>query len=153
MLAGWNEINVEPAAIPLPDEPQSIDQAILGAFGDWYWDKLRLLASVAYYDVTLELPVQDVDDSYLLGYAQLEYEANSVVTVFGRIEGGVDQDDSAYLALIDFVITERYMLGARWDVADHHALTIEVANTTFGASPSGSRDFNEVRLQWSAVFP
>ena len=57
------------------------------------------------------------------------------------------------LALIDSAITERYMLGARWDVAEHHALTVEVANTTFGASPSGSRDFNEVRLQWSAVYP
>ncbi len=153
LLAGWNEINVEQAAVPLPGEPSSIDQAMLGVFGDWYWDKLRLLGSVVYYDNTLELPAQDVDDSYLLGYAQLEYEANNVVTIFGRVEGGIDQDDSAYLALFDSVITERYMLGARWDVAEHHALTIELANTTFGASPSGSRDFNEVRLQWSAVFP
>jgi hypothetical protein len=99
------------------------------------------------------LPARDVDDSYLLGYAQLEYEANNVMTVFGRIEGGIDQDDSAYLALFEAFITERYMLGARWDVAEHHALTVEVANTTFGAAASGSRDFNEVRLQWSAVFP
>jgi hypothetical protein len=153
LLAGWNEINVEPAAIPLPDEPQSIDQAMLGAFGDWYWDNLRLLASVVYFDITVELPSQDVDDSYLLGYAQLEYEANNVVTVFGRVEGGIDQDDSAYLALFEAFITERYMLGARWDVAEHHALTGEVASTTLGAGPAGSRDFNEFRLQWSAVFP
>ena len=153
LLAGWNEINVEQAAVPLPGEPSSIDQVMLGGFGDWYWDKLRLLASVVYYDNTLELPTQDVDDSHLRGYAQLEYGANDVVTVFGRIEGGIDQDDSAYLALIDSVITERYMLGARWDVAEHHALTVEIANTTLGASPSGSRDFNEVRLQWSAVYP
>ena len=153
LLAGWNEINVVPTAVPLPDEPSSIDQAMLGAFTDWYWDRLRLLASVVYYDTTLELPAQDTDDSYLLGYAQLEYEANNVVTVFGRIEGGIDQDDSPYLALFDAVITERYMLGARWDVAEHHALTVEVANTTFGAGPFGSRDFNEVRLQWSAVYP
>ena len=153
LLAGWNEINVEPTAIPLPNEPLGIDQAMLGAFGDWYREDLRLLASIVYYYNTLELPAQDVDDSYLLGYAQLEYEANNVVTVFGRIEGGIDQDDSPYLALFDAVITERYMLGARWDVAEHHALTVEVANTTFGAGPFGSRDFNEVRLQWSAVYP
>jgi hypothetical protein len=153
LLAGWNEINVVPTAVPLPDEPSSIDQAMLGAFGDWYWDRLRLLASVVYYDTTLELPAQDADDSYLLGYAQLEYEANNVVTVFGRIEGGIDQDDSPYLALFDAVITERYMLGARWDVAEHHALTVELANTTFGAGLLGSRDYNEFRLQWSAVYP
>ncbi len=153
LLAGWNEINVEPVAIPLPDEPLGIDQVMFGAFGDWYWDKLRLLASVVYFDYSLELAAQDVDESYLLGYAQLEYEANNVVTVFGRIEGGIDQDDSAYLALFEAFITERYMLGARWDVAEHHALTAEVANTTFGAGPTGSRDFNELRLQWSAVFP
>ena len=101
----------------------------------------------------LELPAQDVDDSYLLGYAQLEYEANNVVTVFGRLEGGIDQDGSAYLALFEAFITERYMLGVRLDVAEHHALTAELANTTFGAGPTGSRDFNELRLQWSAVFP
>lgn len=153
IVAGWNEIEVVPAAVPLPGEPSSIDQAMLGAFTDWYWDSLRLLASVVYFDNTLQGPAQDVDDSYLLGYAQLEYEANNVVTVFGRIEGGIDQDDSAYLGLFDAVITERYMLGARWDVAEHHALTVEVADTTFGAGPSGSRDFNEYRLQWSAVFP
>lgn len=153
LLAGWNEIKVEPAAVPLPGEPSTIDQAMLGAFGDWYWDKLRLLGSVVYYDITLEVPTQDVDDSHLRGYVQLEYQANETVTVFGRLEGGIDQDDSTYLALINSAITERYMLGARWDVAEHHALTVEVANTTFGASPSGSRDFNEVRLQWSAVYP
>jgi hypothetical protein len=153
LLAGWNEINVEPAAVPLPDEPSGIDQMMLGAFGDWYWEDLRLVASIVYFDITVELPAQDVDDSYLLGYAQLEYEANNVMTVFGRIEGGVDQDDSTYLALFEAFITERYMLGARWDVVEHHALTIEVANTTFGAAASGSSDFNEVRLQWSAVFP
>ena len=153
LLAGWNEINVEPAVIPLPDEPSSIDQVMLGAFGDWYWDKLRLLASVVYIDNTLQLPAQDVDDSYLLGYAQVEYEANNSLTVFGRIEGGIDQDESPYLALIDAFITERYMLGSRWDIGEHHALTVEVANTTFGAGPTGSRDFNEVRLQWSAVYP
>ncbi len=153
LLAGWNEINVEPSAVPLPGEPSGINQAMLGGFGDWYWNRLRLLASVVYYDLTLERAAEDVDDSYLLGYAQLEYEANNVVTVFGRIEGGIDQDDSAYLALFDAFITERYMLGARWDVAEHHALTVEVANTTFGAGPSGSRDFNEFRLQWSAVYP
>ena len=153
LVTGWNEINVEQAAAPLPDDPVTIDQAALGAFTDWYWGGLRLLASLVYFDNTIERPSQDVDDSYWLGYAQLEYEANNVMTVFGRIEGGIDQDDSAYLALIDAFITERYMLGARWDVAEHHALTIEVANTTFGAGPSGSRDFNEFRLQWSAVFP
>ena len=153
IVTGWNEINVVPAAVPQPGEPTSIDQAMLGAFTDWYWDRLRLLASLVYYDNTLAIPAQDVDDSYLLGYAQLEYEANNVVTLFGRIEGGVDQDDSAYLALFDAVITERYMLGARWDVAEHHALTVEIANTTFGAGPLGARDFNEFRLQWSAVYP
>lgn len=153
LLAGWNEIKVQTAAIPLPDEPLSIDQAMVGAFGDWYWDRLRLLASIVYFDHTLERPAQDIDDSYLLGYAQLEYEANNVVTVFGRVEGGIDQDASAYLALFEAFITERYMLGARWDMAEHHALTAEIASTTFGAGPTGSRDFNEYRLQWSAVFP
>jgi hypothetical protein len=153
ILAGWNEINVQQEPDAAPDQPESIDQAILGIFADWYRGNLRVLASFVYFDNTLELPSRDQDDSYLLGYAQLEYEANSAITLFGRVEGGIDQDDSAYLQMFESVITERYMLGARWDVAEYHALTAEIADTTYGASVSGSRSFGEFRLQWSAVFP
>jgi hypothetical protein len=153
IVAAWNEINVLHGSIPLPEEPESIDQASLGVFGDWHWDDVRLLASVVYFDNTLKYATQNVDDTYLLGYAQIEYETNDVVTVFGRVEGGADQDDSIYLGLLETFITERYMLGARWDVAQYHSLTFEIADTTYGASPDGSRDFNEYRLQWSAVFP
>ena len=153
IVAAWNELNVRHELIPAPDQPESIDQASLGVFGDWRRDDFRLLASVVYFDNTLKFSTRSVDDTYLLGYAQLEYEANSAVTVFGRAESGIDQDDSAYLALFDAFITDRYMLGARWDVVEYHSLTLEFANTTNGAGPDGSRDFNEYRLQWSAVFP
>jgi hypothetical protein len=153
ILAAWNEINVQPGSIPAPGQPGGIDQASLGVFGNWHWNELRLLASLVYFDNDLEFTTGNLDDTYLLAYAQLEYEANDVVTVFGRVEGGADQDDSIYLELIDTFVTERYMLGARWDVAEYHSLTFEIADTTYGAGPDGSRDFNEYRLQWSAVFP
>ncbi len=153
ILAAWNEINVLPESDAAPDRPESIDQATLGIFADWYRDNLRVLASIVYFDNTLESVAEDRDDSYLLGYAQFEYAASSALTVFGRVEGGIDQDDSAYLQLFESSITERYMLGVRWDVAEYHALTAEIADTTYGASVSGSRSFGEFRLQWSAVFP
>ena len=153
ILAAWNEINVLHELIPAPEEPGSIEQTSIGVFADWHRDDVRLLASVVYFDNSLEFPTRSVDDTYLLGYAQIEYQANSIVTVFGRVETGVDQDDSAYLALFDGFVTERYMLGARWDVAEYHSLTFELADTTNGPGPDGSRDFNEYRLQWSAVFP
>lgn len=153
ILAGWNEINVVPGTIPAPSPTGSIDQATLGVFADWQWSDLRLLASVVYFDNALDFPAGNVNENYVLGYGQLEYEANSVVTLFGRLESGIDQKDSAYLALFDAFITERYMLGARWDVAEFHSLTVEIADTTYGASITGSRDFNEFRVQWSAVFP
>lgn len=153
VLVGWNEINVEPGTNAAPADSGSIDQAALGVFADWYWDELRLLASVVYFDNDLAFPAQSVNDRYVLGYLQLEYATNDVVTVFGRIDDGIDQGDSAYLGLLRNSVTRRYMLGARWDVAEYHSLTLEIADTTFGANPSGSEDFNELRLQWSAVFP
>ena len=153
IVAAWNEINAEPELVPAPGQPESIDQASLGVFGDWHRENLRLLASLVYFDNELDLTTGKVDDSYVLGYAQLEYQANDIVTVFGRLEGGIDQDDSVYLGLLETFITERYMLGARWDVAKYHSLTFEIADTTRGAEPGGSRDYNEYRLQWSAVFP
>ena len=153
IVAAWNEINVESGSIPEPDQPRNIDQASLGVFGDWHWNDLRLLASLVYFDNELEFATADGNDTYLLGYAQLEYEASDIVTVFGRIESGADEDDSAYLGLLENFVTERYMLGARWDVAQYHGLTFEIADMTYGAAPGGSQDFNEYRLQWSAVFP
>jgi hypothetical protein len=153
ILAAWNEIDVQTGSIPAPDQPDGIDQASLGVFGNWQWNDLRLLTSLVYFDNELEFTTGNADDTYLLGYAQLEYEANDVVTVFGRVEGGADEDDSIYLGLFETFVTERYMLGARWDVAQFHSLTFEIADTTYGAGPDGSRDFNEYRLQWSAVFP
>ena len=153
IVAAWNEINVRPEPDAAQDRPDSIDQASLGVFADWHRDDLRLLASFVYFDNALAFPAQDQDETYLLGYAQLEYEANAVVTLFGRAESGIDQDDSAYLQMFETAITERYMLGARWDVAEFHSLTVEFADTTYGASVSGSRSFGEFRVQWSAVFP
>ena len=153
IVAAWNAMNPDSDLIPEPDQPGSVDQASLGVFGDWHWEEFRVLASVVYFDNEIEFTTGSVDDSYVLGYAQLEYQANDVITAFGRIEGGVDQDESVYLGLLETFDTERYMVGARWDVADHHSLTFEVAETTRGANPGGSLDFSEYRLQWSAVFP
>ena len=113
IVAAWNEINAEPELVPAPGQPESIDQASLGVFGDWHRENLRLLASLVYFDNELDLTTGKVDDSYVLGYAQLEYQANDIVTVFGRLEGGVDQDDSVYLGLLETFIAERYMLNGR----------------------------------------
>jgi hypothetical protein len=73
--------------------------------------------------------------------------------VFSRVDLALSEDDSAYLKLLPAVIAHRNMLGVRWDFADSHALTFELADTSTPGIDSGHNTFNEVRVQWSAVFP
>jgi hypothetical protein len=45
------------------------------------------------------------------------------------------------------------MLGVRWDIANSHALTMEIADTSTQGSNGNHDSFKELRFQWSAVFP
>ena len=55
-------------------------------------------------------------------------------------------DESAYLQLFPKFVIRRTTLGARWQFARSHALTLEVSD-----SHSRTQSYNEFRLQWSAA--
>jgi hypothetical protein len=73
--------------------------------------------------------------------------------LFGRAETSFGEDSSAYLQLLPAFIAHRLMIGARWDFADSHALTMEVADTSTQGDNLEHDSFKELRIQWSAVFP
>ena len=123
----------------------------LDADYDWRWDKLRLISSVVYFDNKMRNTGGDIDDDFLLSYAQLEYEANEDWTVFGRADIGFGEDDSPYLRLLPRFIAHRNMLGVRWDFAEFHSLTAEIADSSVQGTPTRHDSFNEARLQWSFV--
>ena len=147
-----NDIAVDSDSNPALSDLNSIRQATLGFFTNWHWDKWRVLSNWMYFDIDMQYGSGTVNDRFLLGYVQAEYEASEDWTIFGRTELGDDEDDSTYLSLLPAVVAHRHMLGVRWDFADRHGLTFEIADTSQQADSPQHDSFKEARIQWSAVF-
>jgi len=119
----------------------------LGIYADWSWGRWRVLPTVYRVEARLEGPGPDQTDSFYAIYVQAEYAFDQRWTAYARAEEVTDTD-SAYLELFPEVVSNRQVLGLRWDLAAKHALTLEFTETD-----ERSADFGEVRLQWSTVLP
>ncbi len=152
LLAGWNDINVDSDTAPALADLNNITQLTVGAFGDWQWDSWRVLAYYVFFDNDLEFVDRNEGDDFVLGYVQFEYEFDEEWTFFGRADNSFGEDNSPYLRLLPAFLSHRHMLGLRWDFAELHALTLEVAETSRQGSNFEHDSFKEIRFQWSAVF-
>jgi len=148
-----NNIAVISESNPDLSDLNSIRQTTFGVFSDWSWNVWRLSTNWVYFDIEMRYIDGDVDDDFVMGYLQGEYEAAEDWTIFGRTEIGFGEDNSPYLQLLPAVIAHRNMLGVRWDFADSHSLTLEVADTSTQGDNLEHDSFKELRVQWSAVFP
>jgi len=148
-----NDISVVAGSTPNRVDLNAIHQRTIGVFANWSWSEWRVSTHWVYFDMDLRLNGGETGDHFVLGYLQGEYAATENWTVFGRTEQGHNEDDSQYLELLPAVVSHRNMLGLRWDFADSHALTLEVADTRTQGRNFEHDDFKELRLQWSAVFP
>jgi len=153
LAVAHNEIDVVSDSNPNLVDLNSIRQSTFGIFYNWQWQDWRLSMNWVYFDVEMQYRDRDVDDEFLLGYVQGEYKASDDWTIFGRVEIGDNEDLSEYLQLLPNVIAHRHMLGLRWDFADSHALTLELADTSTQGAAFEHANFKEIRIQWSAVFP
>jgi hypothetical protein len=45
------------------------------------------------------------------------------------------------------------MLGVRWDFASFQSFTMEIADTSAQGDGLSHNNYNEARIQWSAVIP
>ena len=151
--ASWNEINVEPETVPGFAGLDRIDQLTIGLFANWQWQDFRLISSLVYFRNDMRSAGGSVRDDFTLAYVQPEYELSDDVTLFGRIDTGLDEDNSIYLRLLPGFLSHRNMLGVRWDFADFQALTLEIADASVQGAEDSHVHFKEFRLQWSAVFP
>ena len=148
-----NDIAVVSESDPQLFDLDSVTQKTVGLFANWDWQNWRFASNFVYFDVDLNYQSGDVDDEFLLGYVQAEYQVNDDWTVFGRTEFGDGEDGSTYLRLLPAVVAHRQMLGVRWDFADSHSLTLEIADTSRQGDDFEHDHFKEIRFQWSAVLP
>jgi hypothetical protein len=125
---------------------------VSGAYVDWSVNQWRFMGAGYYVDVDLDQTAHN--ESFTSAYLQIEKQFPENLTAFSRIEDSARMQESHYVALfqrddrnID-VALRRQALGLRWDFLRRQALTIELSHV----ASLGQRS-NEVRLQWSGVFP
>ena len=153
LTLAYNDIAVVSESSPVLADLNSIRHATLGVFSNWQWKDWRVLTSWAYFDIDMRYRDGDVEDDFVLGYVQGEYEATKNWIVIGRSELGFGEENSPYLQLLPAFIAHRNMIGVRWDFADSQAATLEVADASTQGHVSSHNNFKEFRIQWSAVFP
>jgi hypothetical protein len=153
LMAAWNEIDVDSSSSPALADLDHIRQGTIGVFGDWNWEKWRLLANVVYFNNDMQFIDQTVKDEFVSAYVQAEYGISHNWAIFGRAENGFDDDSSPYLDLLPEFISRKNMLGVRWDFAKFQSLTVEIADAAQRREGRSDASFKEVRFQWSAVFP
>ena len=153
LLIGWNDINVDSESAPALAELDDIEQLTISVFADWRWGDLRVLANAIQFYNELSYTTELVDDDFLAGYLQAEYELNDKWTVFGRVDTSSAEDRSPYLRLLPAFVAHRHMLGVRFDFMKQQSVTVEVADTSQQGEDFSHDTFKEVRFQWSAVFP
>jgi hypothetical protein len=141
-FAGYTRIPVVGASL---DE---IEQNVAGAFYNWEDEKLRLVGEVFYVGNRLKDGVTRHAD-FSAAYLQAEYHAHPDWTLFGRLEGSHGTQNNAYLDRIPDFLRTRTVAGARFEVANHQALKLELSHN----ERQDDVRFNQLSLQWSMVYP
>jgi len=127
-----------------------IKQTVLGAYTNYNTDSALLWRASAFY------VVDDVDlaggtnkkSSFVYAYIQPEYNLNATWTLYGRAEGNSGADNDLYVQQIPSFISERTLIGTRYQMEDSQVIKFELAKLR----QYGQR-FLAAEVQWSAAFP
>jgi len=149
LVLHWSDLEVDGSHTARQQGLRRVEQVSFGVYLDWHWQKWRLLSSVAPVINLMKRQADNQTDAFLSGYFQAEHELRHDWTVFGRLEQTNNTSSSDYLELFPHSVTDRQMLGLRFDLAMQHALSLEVSR----AQTPSDGDFEQYLLQWSAVFP
>jgi len=153
LTSTWSDINVESDSHPSLNDIDDIRQYTVGIFADWGWRDWRVLGNLIYFNNDIRYLAEKQDDDFVSGYIQAEFRASKNWTVFARSENSFGEGGSPYLSLLKEFIANKYMLGVRWDFTESQSLTVEIADASELRHDGSKADFQEARIQWSAVFP
>jgi hypothetical protein len=145
LVAMQSEIGFSASAYAGPAD--HIDLGVVGMGVGWTWGPWQL-ESTAYAIRADFVGDGGKVDRFAAGYAQLRRELDKGLSILGRFEGSADTDGSRYLALFPDFVSQRAVLGLRWDLANKQALSLELAD-----SRARYGSYREIRLQWSGVLP
>ena len=123
-------------------------QSVAALFSNWQFGPVRGLAEIFYVQNRLEQPTDRITKRFVNGYAQLEYPWSEKWTVFSRFEKTLVTAEDQYLDIFSKVVRDRVLIGGRYNFYRNMALKLEVSRDKLEKDR-----FNQIMLQWSAVFP
>ena len=128
---------------------QKIKQTVLGAYTNYSLGANAVLRASAFYIVdNIELTGGATDkSSFAYAYLQPEYNLTQTWTLYGRLELNSDAENDLYVQQIPSFISERALIGTRYELENSQAIKFELAKLRqFG------QRFMAAEVQWSAAF-
>jgi len=134
------------AYYPIPSDSITtgdIKQTVISVFGIWDINSFHNLGSI--FHVKNEFD-SSADDSFTTAYIQSEFTWHPDWTAYGRIESGSDVKNDTYLSMFPRSITQRQLLGIRYELKKNQALKLEISSLH-----TNDEDFDQLHIQWSAA--
>lgn len=129
------------------DSPMDVTQRVAGGFAFWQWSETWLRAEALSVASDFDAPLA-ARGSFVNGYAQLEQRWHGDWTLYGRVEGTRGGHGDAYLSRFARFVTQRDLLGLRYELTRRQALKLEISRVHLQAA-----EYSQLDLQWAAVFP
>jgi hypothetical protein len=123
-----------------------IDLRLYGVFGAYAGHSWKVTGTFYYVQTQLHYLGPAIDDSFGVGYLEVERRFPHELTGFVRYEESVGVGRSAYLRLYEQFARARYVGGARWDFTGRQALTVQLTDSFLL-----NGHYADIRLQWSAA--
>jgi hypothetical protein len=130
------------------DDLTEIKQTVWGVFGNWENENFRLIGEIYAFENSLTGICSPCKGSFASAYVQGEYRASPALTFYTRVEDTFGSAGDSYLALLPEFVKRRSMAGLRYDLTAKQAIKLELSHV--GRVETG---FEQVQIQWSAVFP
>jgi hypothetical protein len=121
-----------------------IELETFGLHASWSRGRWRLLASSTSVSAAARGGVDDSNRDFVASYLQTELDINATIGIHVRAENTTG--DESYSSLFTRYTRRQLVGGVRWEVADNHALTFELADGV-----SQDDDFRRASIQWSFV--
>lgn len=133
--------------VPAPLGFDHFDQSVVGVYGNLETGSWKMRAAA--YRVQAGVDVANETggvNNFVTGYVQLERALPQGVEAFIRHEDSAAAGSAVYLTLFPHFVAQRSSIGARWQFARNHALSLQADDTH-----TLSDHYREFRLQWSAA--
>jgi hypothetical protein len=126
-----------------------VRQSVLGAYTNYTMNAILWRTSFFYVANSLEITGNsNKNESFGYAYIEPEYTFNTIWTFYGRWEQSFGAQHDLYIQQIPAFITERTLVGARYQLIGSQALKLELSDLE-----QFSQRFAAVELQWSAAMP